>query len=141
MPLSPLGTNLSMSLLRSRRAVEFPTVPTSLQLLPPFSEYCQVPLPLVSDVIAMPSTAPASLSVMRSPPAVEIRDATVVPELLVSSSVIVARVMMPVESSTGASFTGLTAISLVTVVDCNAPSLTVNETVLFAAFGDSLLLL
>ncbi len=38
------------------------TVPTSLHVEPPLVEYCQVPLPLLNAVIAMPSAAPLSTS-------------------------------------------------------------------------------
>ena len=48
------GTKRSLSVARSSRADVSETVPTANQLLPPLVEYCQVPLPLVRPVTAMP---------------------------------------------------------------------------------------
>ena len=72
-----LGTNRSMSVLRSNNDEVPETVPTLDQVEPPLVEYSQLPLPLVVAVIAMPSTAPESTSVMRSPPALLMIEATV----------------------------------------------------------------
>jgi hypothetical protein len=110
---SALGTKRTRSVLRRSNAESSATVPTASQLLPLLIEYCHVPLPLVSDVMAIPSTAPLSTSVMRSPPAEAMMLATVCPALLTSSSVIVVRVMSPVLSSTGASLTLVTVIEAV----------------------------
>ena len=96
------------------------TVPTRFQLVPPSVEYCQVPLPLVRPVTAMPSTAPKSLSVMRSPPALAMIVETRSPPLVVWSSVMVDSDGAPLLSSTGASFTAVTVMLLLAVAALKA---------------------
>ncbi len=83
-------------------------------------EYSQAPFPFVVAVIAIPSTAPESTSVIRSPPALLMMLATVLPPFAVSSSVIVVKVIFPVLSSTGASFTAETVIEATSVAVLNA---------------------
>ena len=108
-PSKPENLRDLVHALRSSNAELPATVPTELQLVPPLVEYSHEPLPLVVAVIAMPSTAAASTSVIRSPPALLMIEATVFPLLEVSSSVIVVRLIVPVLSSTGASLTLATA--------------------------------
>ena len=96
------------------------TEPMFVQLDPPLVEYCQVPLPLLNAVIAIPSIDPLSASVIRSPPADAIIAATVLPEFVVSSSVIVVNDMLPVLSSTGASLRLVTVIEAVALLFENA---------------------
>jgi phosphatidylglycerophosphate synthase len=108
--------NRNMSVLLRSRAELPATVPTEAQLLPPLVEYSHEPFPFVVAVIAIPSTALLSTSVMRSPPAEEIIEATVWPALAVLSSVIAVSVIVLVLSSNGASLTLVTVIW--TVADC-----------------------
>ena len=114
------GTKRNLSVARSSRAEASETVPTAFQLVPPLIEYCQVPLPLVSAVTAMPSTAPASTSVMRSPPALAMIAETRSPPLVVWSSVMVVSVMAPLLSSSGASLTAVTVMLLLAVAALKA---------------------
>ena len=69
---------------RSRSAVVAVGVPTAFQVVPPSIEYCHVPFDGSVPVIAMPSTAPVSTSVIELPTI----DATVCPAFATSSSVI-----------------------------------------------------
>ena len=92
----------------SSTAELFVTAPKAVQAPPPLVEYCQAPLASSTPMTAMPSTAPASTSVIRSPPALAIMVETRAPALLVSSSSMAASVMAPALSSTGASLTSLT---------------------------------
>src|SRR5207244_1942699 len=58
----PSGTSRSLSLLRRSKA-ELPlTEPTAVQVVPLSVEYCQVPVPLLRLVTAIPFTAPLSTS-------------------------------------------------------------------------------
>src|SRR5205814_1256163 len=59
----PSGTSRSLSVERNSSADVLLTVPTSLQVLPAFAEYCQVPVPLLRLLTAMPFIAPLSTSV------------------------------------------------------------------------------
>ena len=59
----------------------------------------------------MPSKAPASGSVIRSPPPLAMIAETRSPLLAVSFSVIVVRVIVPLGSRTGASFSPVTVTS------------------------------
>ena len=95
----------------------------SVQPVPPSVEYCQVPLVLSMAVMANPSRAPGSTSVMRSPPAEVMMAAIVSPALLESSSLMAVRLMAPVLSSTGASGTLLTVMFTVATFESRAPSL------------------
>ena len=103
-PAAALGTNRTRSVLRSRSADALVTVPMVNQLAPAVMEYSQLPLPLASDVMAMPSGSPFA-SVMRSPPALAMRLETRSPVLFVWSSSIVVNDIVPLPSSTGALFT------------------------------------
>ena len=116
-PFIASGTKRTRSAARSSRAEVSATAPTLAQVVPLSSEYCQVPLPVVTEapVTAIPSTAPASTSVMRSPPALAMISATVLPVLVVWSSVMAVSVISPLLSSTGASFTGVTVRLAVSV--------------------------
>jgi hypothetical protein len=111
-PFSPLGTKRRLSLARNSRALVLVTAPTSDQLDLPSVEYCQVPLPLVRPVTAMPSDAPLSTSLTLAPSRVE----TCAPALPVASSVIVGKVGAA-GVRTGASFTGSMVMSTVMVSD------------------------
>ena len=112
-PFCPSGTNRNRSLARSSSALLSDTAPTPAQLVAPSMEYCQVPpeVPLT----AMPSSAPLSTSVMRSPPALAMIDATVLPALLIWSSSRVVSSIAPLLSSTGASLTAATLMLAVSV--------------------------
>ncbi len=81
--------------------------------------------------MAIPSTAPASTSAMRSPPALATISATVLPLLLVWSSVIVVSVIVPLLSSTGASLTAVIEVDSAAVAAAMAvlPPLVVVLTV------------
>ena len=57
-------------------AEESVTAPKLFHVLPPLVEYCQVPLVSSTAVTAIPSTAPLSTSVIRSPPALAMIAAT-----------------------------------------------------------------
>ena len=102
-PWTPSGTKRTRSVARSRSALPDDTVPTLAQVVPPFTLYCQVPLPETRLVIAMPCTAPLSTSVMLLPTTL----ATVWPALPVSPSVSPVSVG-EAGVSTGASLTALT---------------------------------
>ena len=65
----------------------------------------------------MPSAAPASTSVIRSPPAEAIISLIVLPPGEVSSSSTSARVMVPLLSSVGASFTAPTVTEAVSPLE------------------------
>ena len=78
----PLGTKRSKSSVRSSSAALLLTAPRLLQLAPLFVENCQLPLPLVDAVSAMPRLVD-SASVMVVP----MKDATVCPGLVNASSV------------------------------------------------------
>src|SRR5262245_25018140 len=93
-----------------RRAVMSATDPSGFQSVPLFVEYCHEPPVVLAAVTAMPSTAPASTSVIRSPPALAIRLVTSVPAFASSSSRIAFKVGDPELSNTGASLTALTVI-------------------------------
>ncbi len=112
-----LGTNRTLVLLlaANSRAAVFVGVPNGYQFVPLLVVYCHVPLVLTTSVTAIPSTAPASTSVIRSPPALEMIALTSVPLLVTSSSSMAANDMVPVLSNTGASFTALTTIRAVSV--------------------------
>jgi len=114
---SALGTKRTLVLASaaSRRADDSDGVPKAVHVLPLSVVYCQVPWLLSTAMTAMPSTAPASTSVIRSPSALEMIPLTSVPLLVTLSSSIAASVMIPVLSNTGASFTALTTIRAVSV--------------------------
>ena len=114
-PLSVFGTRRTRSVSRSSNAAVSVTVPIAFHVDPAFVEYSQVPLPLLSAVMATPSGALASTSVIRSPPALAMMEATVLPALLVCFSVMVVSVMLPLLSRTGASLTALTVIAKLSV--------------------------
>src|SRR6218665_3611301 len=99
----PSGTKRTRSPLRSSSAEASETAPTFCQLAPPLVLYCQVPVPEVRPVRAMPCTAPVSASVTW--PVRKLDTAT--PGLLVSESVRPVSVG-PAGVSTGASLTLLT---------------------------------
>ncbi len=83
----------------------------------------------------MPSTAPASTSVILSPPALKITDAIVLPVGLASFLVTAVRSILPVLSSAGAVLVALTVIFAVSVAVLNAviPPFVVVSTVVPAA--------
>src|SRR5262249_45073988 len=62
-PFWPSGTKRNLSLERKSNADELLTAPTLVQVVPASIEYCQVPVPLVKLVTAIPFTAPLSTSV------------------------------------------------------------------------------
>ena len=100
----PSGTKRILSVLASSRPL-LPVRPvTVFQVVPPSVEYCQLPLPLLVALMAMPWTAPVSTS----PTVLPRKLATVWPALAVSSSVSGLRVGASA-LSTGASFTAETA--------------------------------
>ena len=137
-PFIASGRKRTRSAARSSRAEVSATAPTVAQVVPLSSEYCQVPLPVVTvaPVTAIPSSAPASTSVMRSPPPLAMISTTVLPVLVVWSSVIVVSVIEPAVSSTGASFCARTVTDCVTAaLVAPSPSLTTNRTVRVAVFG------
>ena len=78
------------------------TVPTPVQVVPPSVEYCQVPVPLVNPVTAIPLTAPLSTSVTFPEISVETRS----PLFVVWSSLMVVKLLAP--DRTGASLTAVT---------------------------------
>ena len=95
---------LGLSAPKSRAAAVV-GVPKALQLTPALVEYCQVPLVLSTAMTAMPSRAPASTSVMGSPPApVAMRSKMVSPPGVASSSFTAVSAGVPELSSTGALF-------------------------------------
>ena len=147
-PFWPLGTKRIRSVFRSNKDDASETVPRLDQLFPLSSEYCHCPFPVWLAVIAIPSTAPLSASVIRSPPAERIMLDTVWPTLFVSSSVLVIKVIRPLLSRTGASLVDVieTVVRAVTVsgppVPCapELPSLKVHCRMTLAG-GASLALL
>ncbi|MND76505.1 hypothetical protein D3C80_681530 [compost metagenome] len=80
-PLAPSGTKRTLSVARNSSALLAATLPTAFQVLPS-RLYCQVPLPLVSPVMAIPCSAPLSTSLMLAPTTL----ATVCPALLIAPS-------------------------------------------------------
>ena len=83
-PFWASGTKRTLSVSRSSNALAGVTGPTALQIEPPSVEYCQVPLPLTREVIAMPGGAPPSGSVTDAPSSAP----TSTPGFATSSSVI-----------------------------------------------------
>ncbi len=77
----------------SRRAVAAVGVPNASHVRPLLSVYCHVPCALSTAVTAMPSNAPQSTSVIRSPPALATMSRTSVPGLVTSFSSIAASVI------------------------------------------------
>ena len=108
-PVSPFGVNRTRSISRRSNEDALDTAPNELQFEPALIEYSQDPFPLGALKMAIPSWAPVSISVIRSPPALAMIWATVFPELLMSSSVIVVSDDDPLKSSTGASLTAVTS--------------------------------
>ena len=93
----------------SRRASVTLGLPKSDQVAPPSVEYCHVlPSVLSTPTTAIPSAAPASTSVIRSPPALAMISLTVLPGLLTAFCAMGVRRMSAELSSTGASFTAAT---------------------------------
>lgn len=86
------------------------TLPTAVHVDPLSVEYCQVPVPLVKPVTAIPFTAPVSTSVTFA----AMSDDTRLPPFVVWSSVMFVKFTAPVR--TGASLTAFTVILLVAVV-------------------------
>ena len=83
-------------------------IPATFHVDPPLSEYCQVPLPLSTPVMATPCSAPESASVIEAPT----MEAMVCPPLVVSSSVI-GTSSGATGVSPGASLTATTLMSTV----------------------------
>src|SRR5437773_6765342 len=63
----------------NRRADVLLTLPSAFQVPPLLVEYCQDPLDVSAAITAIPSAAPGSGSVIRSPPALAIRAEVSVP--------------------------------------------------------------
>jgi hypothetical protein len=121
----------------SKRALVAETLPSALQLLPLSDEYCHEPLAVSAAMTAIPSTAPASTSVIRSPPALAMMSETSVPALAASSSAIEVNDILPALSSTGASLTAVTLIvkvwaALVSMPPLAVPPLSCSRTVIVA---------
>jgi hypothetical protein len=96
----------------ARRRADVPlTLPSAFQLVPLFVEYSHDPFAASAAMTAIPSTAPASTSVIRSPPALAIKSMINVPVLATASSRIVPRARSPPLSRTGASLTAVTLIA------------------------------
>ena len=135
------GTNRTKSVLRNNSAEASDTTPIFDHVEPLLIEYCHVPLPLLSDVMAMPSTAPLSTSVIRSPLAEAMMEATVWPPWPVWSSVMVVSVIVPVLSSTGASFIATICTVVVAVKPLTNASLATKSMVRSVVVGSSDVLL
>ena len=115
------------SLERSSNVEVSLTAPTTLHVLPPSIEYCQVPVPFAVALIAMPCTAPVSTSLMVDPT----MDETSCPLFEVWSSVRVVNVG-DATVITGASLTEVTVIDAVLLCELNAavPPVTLLSTLL-----------
>ena len=109
------GTKRIKSPVSSSTAAESKTAPKAVQMPPPLVENCQLPLLLSTATMATPSGSPVSTSMIRSPPALEMMLATVLPAGLETDSAMSVRVMLPVLSRMGASFTAVTTIDAVSV--------------------------
>ncbi len=112
-PSNPIvGTNRTRSLAvaDNNTALLSATAPKAVQLLPPSVEYSQMPFVSSTPVTAMPSTAPASSSVIGAPPPLASTSATVSPagSVVFCSTPLSAR--LPLLSRTGASFSGVTVM-------------------------------
>ena len=116
----------------SNTAEPFETDPNPDQLLPPSSEYSQLPLLSSTLMMARPSDEPGSTSVMRSLPALRMIDVIESPGGSTSSSTTFVSVMLPLASSTGASFTAVIVMDAVSLAAENgvAPPLTDTSTLL-----------
>ena len=128
-PLKPaLGTKriLSLPVSVNTTAELFATAPNAVQLLPPSIEYSQVPLVSSTAMTAMPSTAPTSGSVIRSPPALAIISDTRSPLLPTSFSLMLVSAMMPVLSSVGASLPGKLSNTLILTLSVSVSTVAVS---------------